>query len=184
MNLQIRPVSKITRYSTSSPKFASLYQYFCKLTPAMHVLELGTCVGITTRYLNQVTKGTLWTIEGAEALHQIAQSDPIPQKTKFVLGEISEVLPQVMTQIPQLDFALIDANHTFIGTMRSFESCVEKIHSKSILVIGDIHWSKEMELAWKAIKNHPSVRLTFDFFECGVLFFEYSGPKTHLVLDI
>lgn len=184
VNAQFRTVSKITRYSTSSAKFASLYQYFCGLTPAEYVIELGTCVGISTRYLSKVTKGNLWTIEGSEALWRIAQSDPCPQKTEFVLGEISKVLPPIISQIPKLDFALIDANHTYDGTLRSFESCLEKIHSESIVIIGDIHWSKEMELVWKKIKEHPSVKLSYDFFECGVLFFNYSGPKTHLILDI
>lgn len=184
VNDQFRTVSKITRYSTSSAKFASLYQYFCKLTPAEYVIELGTCMGISTRYLSRVIKGNLWTIEGSKALWRIAQSDPGPNKTEFVLGEISKVLPSIISQIPQLDFALIDANHTYDGTLRSFESCLEKIHPESIIVVGDIHWSKEMELVWKKIKEHPSVRLSFDFFECGVLFFDYSGPKTHLILDI
>jgi predicted O-methyltransferase YrrM len=184
VNQKVRPVSKITRYSSSQAKFATLYQFFCQLTPAEYVLELGTCVGITTRYLSQVTKGSLWTIEGAEALWEIAKSDPIPQKTEFVLGEISKMLPPLLSQIPKLDFVLIDANHTYDGTLGSFESCLKKIHSKSIIIIGDIHWSKEMELAWQTIKNHPSVKLTFDFFECGVLFFDYPGSKNHLILDI
>ena len=184
VNQKDRPVSKITRYSSSQTKFATLYQYFCQLTPAEYVLELGTCVGISTRYLSQVTKGKLWTMEGAEALWQIAQSDPIPRKTEFILGEISKELPPIITQIPKLDFALIDANHTYEGTLGSFESCLKKIQPQSIVIIGDIHWSKEMELAWQTIKNHPSVKLTFDFFECGVLFFDFPGTKTHLILDI
>ena len=123
-------------------------------------------------------------MEGAEALWQIAQSDPIPRKTEFILGEISKELPPIITQIPKLDFALIDANHTYEGTLGSFESCLKKIQPQSIVIIGDIHWSKEMELAWQTIKNHPSVKLTFDFFECGVLFFDFPGTKTHLILDI
>lgn len=184
VNDQFRTVSKVTRYSTSSAKFATLYQYFCQLTPAEYVLELGTCVGITTRYLSKVTERNLWTIEGSEALWQIAQANPRPEKTEFVLGEISKKLPPIIRQIPKLDFALIDANHTYHGTMTSFNTCLEKIHPKSIMIIGDIHWSKEMERAWKAIKEDPTVKLTFDFFECGVLFFDYSGPKTHLILDI
>ncbi|MCU0401784.1 MAG: class I SAM-dependent methyltransferase [Algoriphagus sp.] len=184
VNDQLRPVSKVTRYSTSSSKFATLYQYFCKLTPAEYVIELGTCVGISTRYLSKVTVGNLWTIEGSEALWRVAQANPRPEKTKFVLGEISYALPPIIKRLPRLDFALIDANHTYEGTMTSFHSCLEKINPKSILIIGDIHWSKEMECAWTEIKEHPAVKLTFDFFECGVLFFEYSGSKTHLILDI
>lgn len=179
-----RPISQITRYSTSSIKFAQLYQHFCSLTPAENVLEFGTCMGISTRYLSEKTTGRLYTFEGSEEIQKVAQRHPVPIKTEFILGPIEKTLPLVLEAIPRVDFALIDANHTYEGTIQTFNSLISKLHSGTIVAIGDIHWTPEMEKAWNEIKSHPEVKLTIDFFECGILFFSFPGEKYHLVLDI
>ena len=179
-----RPISQITKYSTSSSKFALLYQYFCSLTPAQTVLEFGTCMGITTRYLAKVTKGTLYTFEGAEEILKVARRDPAPDKTTFVLGPIVKTLPSLLETVPKVDFVLLDANHTYDATMAVFSSLLAKTHPDTILAIGDIHWNPGMEKAWKEIKSRPEVKLTLDFFECGIVFFSYPGPKSHLTLDV
>lgn len=179
-----RQVADITRFSTSGIKFCQLYQFFCDLTPSVHVIELGTCVGISTRYLNSQTKGKLFTFEGSSEIQKLAMSEPEPDRTAFILGKINETLPLVLEQIPKVDFALIDANHTHDGTMFAFNSLLCKAHPGTILAIGDIHWTAGMELAWEEIKAHPNVKLTMDFYECGIVFFEYPGKKMDLILDI
>ncbi len=179
-----RSISRITRYSTSNIKFAQLYQYFCSLTPAETVIELGTCVGISTRYLSEKTKGRLLTFEGSEEIQNIARRNPLPARAEFILGPIEKTLPEALESVPAVDFALIDANHTYQGTIGSFNTLVPKIHPKAILAIGDIHWTPEMEKAWEEIKSRPEVKLTLDFFECGIVFFDTPGEKSHLVLDI
>jgi predicted O-methyltransferase YrrM len=180
----VRRIADITRYSTSEIKFCLLYQFFCSLTPAECVVELGTCVGISTRYLSEKTKGRLFSFEGSPEIQKVAKRNPIPDRTEFILGKIQETLPAILDQIPKVDFALVDANHTHQGTLFAFESILSKIHAKSILAIGDIHWTAEMELAWHEIKAHPKVKLTLDFYECGVVFFENPGEKQDLILDI
>lgn len=180
----IRTIAKITRYSTSGIKFAQLYQYFCGLTPAENVLEFGTCVGISTRYLNKITNGKLYTFEGSEEIQKVAQRDPLPSRTEFILGPIGETLPELLEKIPSVDFALIDANHTYAGTIQTFYALLPKVHSGSIVAIGDIHWTPEMQKAWGEVKAHPKVKLTLDFFECGILFFDFPGGKSELILDI
>lgn len=180
----VRRITDITRYSTSGIKFCQLYQYFCSLTPADYVVELGTCVGISTRYLSVKTKGRLFTFEGSPEIQNVAKRKPNPYRTEYILGQIQETLPAFLDQIPHVDFALIDANHTYQGTLFAFESILSKIHSKSILAIGDIHWTAEMELAWHEIKAHPKVKLSLDFYECGIVLFENPGEKQDLILDI
>lgn len=146
------------------------------------VLELGTCLGINTRFLAAVTQGTLYTFEGSDALLQKAKEPGAPSNVEYVAGEISQTLPKVLAQVQQVDFALIDATHTFGGTMQYFEAILEKSSSKSIIAVADIHWSKEMEKAWKQIKGHPRVSVAIDFYECGILFLDSKLTKSHYVL--
>jgi len=46
-----------------------------------------------------------------------------------------------------------------------------KISASSLIVIHDIHWSREMEEAWEIIQNHPHVKLSIDIFSAGLVFF-------------
>ena len=179
-----REIRKITQYSTSSTKFCLVYQYFCHLTSAQNVIELGTCMGLSTRYLAEVTKGRLYTFEGAAEILNAAQFEPFPEKVEAILGPIETNLPPILSQLETVDFALIDANHTYSGTISYFNWLLPKFKGSSICILGDIHWSAEMETAWEGIKSHPKVKLSLDFFECGVLFFDYPGENTHRVLSL
>lgn len=179
-----REVAKITRYSTSNAKYSQLYQFFCENTPGELVIELGTCVGISTRYLSKGTRGTLYSIEGSGELQKIAQKNPCPTAINFILGPIDDTLPKLLQKLPKVDFALLDANHTYRSTLDYFFLLLPKIQSSSILAIGDIHWSPEMERAWDEIISNPAVTLSIDFFECGLVFFNPDLAKSHLILDI
>jgi len=68
--------------------------------------------------------------------------------------------------------------------MHYFGLIAPKLHKGSILVIADIHWSKEMRKAWDEIKGMPSVTSSIDFFECGVLFFNDLGIRNDYILEI
>lgn len=102
----------------------------------------------------------------------------------FIQGKISEKLPEILLSIDEVDFALIDANHTYQGTMDAYYQIQEKMLPTSILAIGDIHWSLEMETAWKEIIGLEEVKLSLDFFECGVIFFASPVPKNHFILSL
>lgn len=179
-----RTTCQITKYSTSGRKFSMLYQYFCSLTPAFQVIELGTCMGISTRYLSQSIKGTIYTFEGSIDLYRKAQEHFPPSNIKFVLGDITDTLPAFLMDVESIDFALIDATHTYEGTLNYFKLILPYLHAGSILAIADIHWSSGMEKAWEEIKASPAIKLSLDYFECGILFFSEEIPKSHYVLNI
>lgn len=181
---QFRKTADVTKYSTTGRKFSQLYQYFCSLTASEKVLELGTCAGINSRYLAKTTIGTLYTFEGAETLFKKAQEFPVESNTKYIFGNIKDTLPDILTQIKKVDFALIDATHTYEGTISYFNQILPYVHKGSILAIADIHWSKEMNQAWEEIKTLPEVRLSLDFYECGILFFDEDIAKGKYVLKI
>lgn len=179
---QFRETHKIARYSSSFRKFSLLYQYFCHRTAAKNVLELGTCLGINTRYLSQATKGNLYTLEGSESLWRKAQEINPPSNVKYVLGQIADTLPKLLDDIPAIDFALIDATHTYAATLAYFEMVLDKIQPNGILAVADIHWSREMDQAWEKIKSNPRVQVSIDFYECGILIFDPKLTKSHYIL--
>lgn len=183
VNFKKRKVSQITRYSTSGRKFTLLYQYFCQLTPSQTIIELGTCMGISTRYLASVCKGKVYSFEGSEEIQKIAMEESEKLPVEFILGKITDTLPRLLSTVTNIDFALIDANHTYEGTLETFLLLKPKLHANSIIAIGDIHWSEGMERAWEEIKKDDSVKLSIDFYEAGILFFFNPGQKEHRILD-
>ena len=178
-------VATIAKSATSPIKSSLLFQFLCKLTPANTVLDLGTSLGINTAYLSSVTKGDLYTFEGDPALAHLAGANLnfCPNVNK-VVGNIDNTLGKVLEGIEWVDFVLIDANHRYQPTLDYFNAIAPKIHKESIVVIGDIHWSKEMKQAWEEIKDMPSVSSTIDFFDCGVLFFNNYGNKENYILAL
>lgn len=178
----LRKTSSITKYSTSSRKFSRLYQYFCSRTPAKIVFELGTCVGINSRYLSRVTRGQLFTFEGSKALWQKAQEFPSPDNVQYILGDINTTLFKTIQKSGPVDFILIDATHTYQGTLSYFELIIPVIRDSSIVAVADIHWSAEMNAAWEQIKRHPKVILSLDFYECGLLIFDKKYSKGDYIL--
>jgi len=178
-----RKVKDVVKYSNSPRTHNLLYQYFLSLTPAKVCIELGTGVGINAAYLSEATKGTLYTIEGDEGLQLVAAEHlHFRENIVSILGNISDVLPQLMEKHQSVDFALIDGNHTYRATVDYFNMLVSTVGEDSIIIIGDIYWSKGMTMAWKEIASHPKVSLSFDFFECGVLFFKTNLTKAHYIM--
>ena len=70
------------------------------------------------------------------------------------------------------DFLFIDGDHRAGRAEQYFEWSLPKIHAKSVIVLADIHWSKEMEGFWEKIRKHPQVKLSIDLLQLGVLFFD------------
>ncbi|EPR69062.1 O-methyltransferase [Cyclobacterium qasimii] len=164
-NGQMQQVGSIAKRATTPVKFSLLYQFLCRSTPAQTVLDLGTSLGINTAYLASVTSGQLYSFEGDPALGLLARNHLNRfNNVKIITGNLDETLGGMLADIERVDFVLLDANHRYQPTMDYFKKIGPKLHNNSIMVIADIHWSKEMRGAWDEIKVLPSVSSSIDFF--------------------
>ena len=82
----------------------------------------------------------------------------------------------------EVDFVLIDANHQSKAVLNYFELIIQHSSTNTILVIDDIYWSDDMEVAWETIKNHPKVTTTIDLFQLGIVFLKHDLHKKHYKL--
>jgi len=170
-----RRIKDIARYSAKSKKFGRLLYRMVKKYPSQTVVELGTSLGLTTFYFSLANKNAkVITIEGADEVAAIAEAnfkreglDNITLKR----GNFDEELPHLLQEIPVVDLAFIDGNHKEGPTLAYFEEFIPKVKNHSILVFDDIHWSREMENAWRKIRDHSRVRCSIDLFFIGIVFF-------------
>lgn len=167
-----RVVKDIAASSLKPKKFAQLLFRIAQYYKPATILELGTSFGITTAYLAGAG-ATVYTCEGASSIAVIAKQTFAQlqlQNIQLAEGDFEKTLPVLLKQINTIDLAFIDGNHKKEPTLEYFEQLLRHCKRSSILIFDDIHWSKEMEAAWAAIKAHSSVTLTIDLFFIGLVF--------------
>jgi predicted O-methyltransferase YrrM len=179
-------IASIAATSLSPVKFSSLYSRIILYKKARQILELGTSFGVNTLYLAQHPDTRVTTLEGSSEVADIARLTFQFHGSKninLIEGNIDDTLGNFLQSVRKIDFALIDANHRFEPTRDYFEQLAMKVHENSVIVIDDIHLTSEMERAWNALKAHRLVYTTIDLFRCGILFFDPSLNKQHVILQ-
>lgn len=181
-----RKVRAIAKHTAKPAKYGQLlFQLVNKFTPK-NVVELGTSLGVSTLYMAlSNTKAQVYTLEGCPETLKVAQSNfeiMNLDNIQTIAGNFDDTLPGLLEELDQLDFFFVDGNHQQEATLRYFEAGLQKAHENSVFVFDDIHWSEGMEKAWNTIKAHPSVTVTIDLFEMGLVFFRKGQVEEHFTL--
>jgi predicted O-methyltransferase YrrM len=189
-----REISKIAKTAGISSKRAELLFRIVSYFQPQSILEIGTSLGLATSGLSlgsQIptlrdgTKAKITTPEGCPETAKIAQE----QFRKFGLTNINSEVTEFnayLSKLQTLNFKLIyfDGNHSKKATLEYFELLLPTITNETVWIFDDIHWSSEMEEAWKIIKNHPKVTVTIDTFQWGLVFFRREQPKEHFTIRV
>lgn len=137
------------------------------------ILELGTSLGIGSAYLaSGNTRARMATVEGAADIAAMARRhlDQLGlQHVQVHVGDFEAVLPALLPGLAPLDLVYLDGNHRKEPTLRYVEQVLPYLSEEGLLVLDDIHWSTEMEDAWKAVQAHPKVRMAVDCFDIGIV---------------
>jgi predicted O-methyltransferase YrrM len=180
-------ISSIANRCLSYPRFSYLYRKMIKHYQAKTIVELGTSLGINALYLAQEKDATVVTFEGSDALADVAEHafDVVGAKNiRLIRGQIDNTLSVYLQSIRKIDFAFIDANHRYNSTLAYFEQLLSKITETTIFVLDDIYYSPEMAKAWNEIRQHRLVYGSANLFRCGILFFDPSLNKQHVILQL
>jgi predicted O-methyltransferase YrrM len=182
----IREIVQIAKTAGISSKRAELLFRITQYFQPESILEIGTSLGLATSALslgNQKSKIT--TVEGCPETAKIAQN----QFTRYELTNINSVVTEFENYLndPRLstsNFQLIyfDGNHSKKATLDYFELLLPTVTNETVWIFDDIHWSAEMEEAWKMIKKNPKVTVTIDTFQWGLVFFRYEQEKEHFII--
>lgn len=184
----IRVISKIATTAGISPKHAKLLFRIVNYFQPESILEIGTSVGLATSALALGnSKAKITTLEGCPQTVKIAQE----QFQKFNFKNINCLATEFnsylrIRYIKPEAFTLIyfDGNHQKQATLDYFKLLLPTITNETLWIFDDIHWSPEMEEAWKTIKKHPKVTVTIDIFQWGLVFFRKEQPKEHFIIRI
>lgn len=178
-----KPVKEIAKNALKSPRLAQLIYRLAKNSEPANLLELGTCLGITTAYLSKACpEAEIITIEGCQETAKKAWKnfqELEMENVELRVGNFDELLPKVIEEADKLDFVYVDGNHRKDATLNYFHWCLPKVHANTLLIFDDIYWSQGMKEAWEEIKNHPDVTVTVDLFWIGLVYFKKDQVKEH-----
>ncbi|HPQ08186.1 MAG TPA: class I SAM-dependent methyltransferase [Bacteroidia bacterium] len=166
-------VSDITRVSVSPAKYSELYFRIIQFLNAKICLELGTSIGMNTLYLSYANPEKVITIEGQKEIFNFANhlfTNYSRKNIESIHSNFDVILPELIKKYT-FDFVLIDGNHTYNATIRYYKWLLSSMNKKSIIIIDDIYWSKEMTRAWKEIQNDGVNKITLDLYRCGIIIF-------------
>ena len=201
-----REIAKIAQTAGITLKNAELLFRIVRYFQPKNVLEIGTSLGLATSALSLGNdKAKIITLEGcpntlaiAKKMFQVS-SFKFPNNTvEFVNTEFnlffenfkpdsslkSELAEQTLNSKPQIfNLVYFDGNHSKKATLAYFEALLPTISNDSVWIFDDIHWSADMEEAWKIIKKHPKVSVTIDTFQWGIVFFRAKQEKEHFIIN-
>ena len=182
-----RRICDIAKHGISEKKFSELYFKMVNFCNTAYVVELGTSIGLNTLYLAKAnSKSKIYTIEGCPALFEFSSQlfkKHNAENITSLKGNFDVVLPELLNNLPRLDFLYIDGNHQYEATKKYFEMAMTKNHEHSVFIFDDINWTEGMQKAWEEIKNHPEVTLSLDLFNVGIIFFrKEQKEKEHFIL--
>lgn len=182
-----RKVSDIARYAGVSKKRSRLLLRLSNYFEFNNSLEIGTSLGISTSAISLGNPNSnIITLEGCPETAKIAQNmfdDFGLRNITMKVGDFKHSYPKALEN-QTIDFIYFDGNHSRKATLDYFETCLPYLHNDSVLLFDDIHWSKEMESAWKEIKEHPQVQVTIDTYQWGFVFLRKQQHKEHFTIRV
>jgi len=180
-NQRKKQVKQLAKNALKPKKIAQLLFRLAKEFKPINIIELGTCLGITSAYFAAVVPNAkVITLEGCPQTAGIAKENFETLGLKNVsisVGNFDETLPAVIEKELSLDFIFIDGNHRKDATINYFNWCLPGLNENSVMIFDDIYWSRGMKDAWEMIKSHPQVTVTIDLFWIGLVFFRKGQAK-------
>ena len=185
-NRKIVPLRHIINSSAVTQRFGRLLFRLVQHFKPATILEFGTSVGISTAYMALGNpESNIISIEGCSETLDMAEQNFQRMKLsniRTVYGNFDTILPALLKEIGTVDLVFIDGNHREEPTLNYFQQLLPHLSPDTILVFDDIHWSTGMNSAWKKIKAHPSVKVTIDLFQCGMVFFREGLSKEDFII--
>lgn len=179
-----RKLSDIAHTMTSSPWQCKIIHNIILHNTSSISVELGTSLGIATLYMACSRRNAqVYTLEGNPYLANIAEENAKQlgcANVQVVSGPFAKTLPQLLQQLTHIDFLFIDGHHTYEATIAYYTACMPKLTSRSVVMVDDIRWNKEMWSCWSYLITRPEVTLSIDSFDFGLLFFDTSLTKQNI----
>ena len=169
-------IGKVARASKSAPWGELLFHLVRRRRP-MHVLEMGTCVGMSASYIAAALElnghGRLVTIEGASTVAAVARETferlGYTDRVEVVEGPFHRSLAPTIDACAPLDLVFIDGHHDGRATFEYYNAIRACASPSALLLFDDVQWSASMRDAWSKIVAADPLAVTIDLGDVGIV---------------
>jgi predicted O-methyltransferase YrrM len=181
-----RRVSDIVRYSAVRTYYGQLLSKLAKMNNGKSIIEFGTSLGISTMYMALgAPLSRVFTMEGCNEVAAIARTNFELCEINNVdlsIGRFEDVLDDILMKAEVPGMVFVDGNHLKEPVLKYIKRLKEIMDDDTILIVDDIHYSKEMEEAWDGIKQSEDVSVTIDILQMGLVFFRKGMSKQSYII--
>lgn len=172
--------SSLAKSSSVTKRNGAILYNLGRSTEAESMLEFGSCLGVSSLYFALAGDhfSDLVTVEGCQSTFstrenlftQYQYKDRFPH-IHWVRSSFNDFLDEDEADDDgdfNYDLIYIDGNHRYKPTIEYFNRLKTRCVG-GMMVFDDIHWSKEMWDAWKDIRSHKDVKMSFELWQFGII---------------
>lgn len=186
MKGNLRKVSEIARYSSVPVKYGRLLYAIASRFGGKAIVEYGTSLGISTMYMASGSPtSVVYTMEGCPQTVALARDNFAAagmENINLLNGSFSELVPDIIGKGIKPGLVFIDGNHRKDPVLEYFGQMAGIADHETVIVVDDIHYSREMEEAWNEIKQLKNVSSTVDILRMGIVFFKDGMSRLNFVI--
>ncbi|HZL76892.1 MAG TPA: class I SAM-dependent methyltransferase [Bacteroidales bacterium] len=181
-----RKVSDIARYSAVPKKYGVLLSVLAAEFGKPAVIELGTSLGISTMYIASGCPGSVvYSVDACPETSSLAMEnfgEAGFENIRLLNGSFDSAIQELKKQFVKPGLVFIDGDHRREPLLRYFNQIVEISDGSTVIVLDDIHQSREMEEAWNQVKQHKNVTATVDLYRIGLVFLRGGMSRSDYVI--
>ena len=181
-----RKISDIVKIESIKPSYGALISRLASLVDGKLIIEMGTSLGIGTMYLSLgAPRSRVITIEGCKNIASIANNNFLRNNLKnieLVRGDFDDKLEDILENTDELGLVYIDGNNRAEDLLRYMDQLFKYTNENTIIIVDDIHCSKDMEQGWNRLKESNYVVISIDLRQMGLLFFNKGIRKQNFVI--
>ena len=181
-----RNISAIAKNAGMRAKRQKLLFRLVRYFETKEILELGTSLGLATVSMAKANpQAIITTVEGCPETAKVARRnfEAMQLKNVYLQNMGFEPFLDIISN-EKFDLVFIDGNHNKQSTLLYFETLLKCANNDSIFIFDDIYWSEEMTEAWNIIIEHPTVTVSIDTFQWGLVFFRKEQRKQHFKIRL
>ena len=184
---ELRSIRKLVKYSAVNAKKGRLLARIARHLQFPVMIELGTGTGISSLYLGMsCPQAKVLSCEGSPAIAALARQNirQLGVSNIEVCDDVFlEWLPRVLNQSAGELFVFLDGDHRGERLLQYCNMIIDSGLSRAVIVLDDIHWSGDMNLAWKTLLKRSEISLSLELYNTGIIFYGYDIQKSHFVVN-
>lgn len=184
---ELRSIRKLVKYTAVNAKKGRLLARIARHLQFPLMIELGTGTGISSLYLGlSCPQARVLSCEGSPAIAALARQNIRQMQVSNIEvhdAVFLEWLPRVLSQSAGELFVFLDGDHRGERMLQYCDMIIDSCLSGAVIVLDDIHWSGDMNLAWKTLLKRSEISLSLELYNTGIVFCGYDIQKGHFLVN-